>query len=91
MENPFKFENPNKPRLVTNHTMDWNKLYGMSTGLWALSVSMYIKNFFRVNNNAVYLMAFTAMSAPASYGYVKYAMSSSLSEAAYLNNREEGA
>ena len=90
METPFKFENPTKPRLVTNTTMDWNRLYGMTGGLWALSVSLYVKNFFRVNNNAVYMLAFTAASLPASYGYVKYWASTAEDEAAYLNNKEEG-
>ena len=90
-ESPFKFENPNKPRLVSNVAMDYNRLYGMTGVLWGVSVGLYMKNLFRVNNNAVYLMAFTAASIPASYGYVKFFFSSELEEAAYLNNKAEGA
>ena len=91
MENPFKFENSKKPRMVTNMTMDWNQVYGGTGLLWAVSMSLYIKNIFRVNNNAVYMLAFSAFSVPASYGYAKFALSSAEDEAAYMNNEAEGA
>ena len=91
MENPFVFGNPNKPRLVTNVNADWNKVYGGAGMLWAVSMGCYVRNFFRVNNNAVYLLAFTAFSVPASYGYAKFALSSPEEEAAYMNNQAEGA
>ena len=75
-ESPFEFKDPLKPRLVTNLTMDWNKIYGSSALLWGLSSAMYMKHVFRVNNNPVYLMTFLAGSVPASYGYAKFLMSS---------------
>ena len=91
MDHPFKFEDKKNSRLVTNMTMDWNKIYGGSGLLWACSIALYTKSIFRVNNNAVYLMAFSAASVPASYGYAKFFLSSAEEEAAYMNNLAEGA
>ena len=91
MENPFKFEDKTKPRVVTNMPINWNNIYGGSALLWACSVSMYTKHIFRVNNNAVYMLTFAAFSMPASYGFAKTFMTSPLEEAAYLNNQAEGA
>ena len=91
MENPFKFEDPKKPRYVTNMSADWNKVYGASGILWACSMSFYMKNYFRVNNNAVYMLAFGVFSLPASYGIAKTALCSPEEEAAYMNNQAEGA
>ena len=86
MENPFKFEDKKNSRVVTNNTIDWNKIYGASALLWVSSMAMYQRKFFRVNNNAVYLLAFTAFSLPASYGYAKFMMASAENEAALMNN-----
>ena len=91
MENPFRFEDRSNPRVVTNSVMEWNKVYGGTGLLWAGSIAWYQRKFFRVNNNAVYLLAFTAFSLPASYGYAKFFLSSADDEAAYMNNKAEGA
>tara|TARA_B110000977_G_C10639890_1_gene323585 strand:+ start:27 stop:299 length:273 start_codon:yes stop_codon:yes gene_type:complete len=90
MENPFKFEDPKNPRVVTNSVIDWNKIYGGSAFLWAGSLAWYQRKYFRVNNNAVYLLAFTAFSLPASYGYAKFMLASAEDEAAAINNQAEG-
>ena len=90
MENPFKFDDKKHPRVVTNMKTNWNQVYGASFALWAFSLSQYLKHRFRVNNNAVYLLTFAAFSAPASYGYMKFFLSSPLSEAAGINNKAEG-
>ena len=86
MENPFKFEDKTNHRVVTNTSIDWNKLYGGTGFLWAGSIAWYQRKFFRVNNNAVYLLAFTAFSLPASYGYAKFFLTSAEDEAAHMNN-----
>ena len=91
MENPFKFEDAKNPRLVTNMPVNWNRVYGGSALLWAISLSLYTKHIFRVNNNAVYLMTFAAFSVPASYGYAKTMLTTTMHEAAGLNNQAEGA
>ena len=86
MENPFKFEDKKNTRVVTNNVIDWNKIYGGTGVLWVSSLAWYQRKYFRVNNNAVYLLAFTAFSLPASYGYAKFMMASAENEAAYMNN-----
>ena len=90
MESPYEFKDPLNPRLVTNTTMDWNKVYGSSGLLWGASSALYMKHIFRVNSNPVYLLTFLAASVPASYGYSKVMLSSPEEEAAYLNNEAEG-
>ena len=72
-------------------SVDYNRVYGGTGLLWATSLALYTKHLFRVNNNAVYLLAFAAASVPASYGYAKTVLTSADEEAAYLNNQAEGA
>ena len=84
-DNPFKFC-PNNPRYVISHNANWSKVNAGSGLLWAMSVAWYQKSHFRVNKNLPYLMAFMVLSAPASYGYAKFVLSSSEDEAAYMNN-----
>ena len=57
--------------------------------LWAFSMMKYNRRFFRINGNAAYLLSFGAISAPVSYTYANFFLSSGVYEAGVMNNAKE--
>ena len=57
--------------------------------LFVLSVSLYHRRFFRVDQNAMNFLAFTVASAPAAWTYSSFAFSSPTIEAGIKNNAKE--
>lgn len=87
MEKPFKFESKNS-RVVTNIRNN-SMIYGVAAGLFLGSLYVYNRRFFRVDQNTMNLLLFTAGSAFASYQYANFFLSSGAEEAAILNNKKE--
>ena len=85
--NPFEFDKSN-PRLVTNKQTS-SMVYGAAGLLFLFSVSMYNKRFFRIDQNAANMLAFTIASAPASFVYANFLFNDSETEAAVMNNARE--
>ena len=86
-KSPFTFDVAN-PRWVTNYETP-NLAYGLSAAMFLFSIRCYHRRFFRVDGNLINFMAFTAFSAPASYGYVGFFANSAENEAARINNQRE--
>ncbi len=86
-KSPFTFDKQN-PRWVTNAETP-SKVYFAAGALFLYSMSLYNRRYFRVNNNLVNMMAFTALSAPSSYVYANFFFNSAGNEAACINNTRE--
>ena len=85
--NPFKFDS-NNPRLVANAERSQNVILGTAV-IFLASLQFYNRRFFRIDGNAVNMLAFTVASVPASYSYASYIWSSPEIEAALINNERE--
>ena len=89
-EKPYKFENANNKRLVTNIVRP-NSVMPVAGLIFAGSVFLYSRKVFRIDKNAMNLLLFSGASGFASYSYASYFMSSPIIEAGLLNNEREGA
>ncbi len=86
-KNPYKFS-PSNSRLVVGNERPSMVTYG-TAALFLGSVYFYNRRFFRIDGNAVNMLAFTVASLPASYAYASYFFSSPVIEAAIINNDRE--
>ena len=86
-KSPFTFDAQN-PRMVAN-VQPLNKVYAAAGILFLYSMSAYNRKYFRVDNNLVNFMFFTAVSAPASYSYANFFLNDAENEAATINNNRE--
>ena len=86
-KSPFTFDVAN-PRWVTNVEAP-NKVFAAAGLLFVYGVSAYHRRYFRVDNNLINFMTFTAVSAPASYAYANFFFNSAENEAANINNTRE--
>lgn len=84
---PFKFDSVN-PRLVTNVQAN-NTVYYAAAGLFLLSMRVYHRRIFRVDENSLNLAGFAAASALASYSYASFLLDSAENEAGLINNEKE--
>ena len=84
---PFKFDAKN-PRLVLDKERP-SLVYTATAALFLGSLAWYNKKFFRIDQNAMNLVAFTVASLPASYSYANFALSDAETEAACINNDRE--
>ena len=89
MESPYKFEDESNPRIVTNLSRDYNKIYAATGLLFAWSVSLYHRRYMRHNLSAVHAMFYIPLYASGSYGIANTLLSSSTIEAAEINNDAE--
>ena len=81
MEKPAYIFDTKNPRLVTNMEKPTN-IMAVTGVLFAGSVYLYSRRYFRCDKNLVNLMAFTVASAPASYSYANFFLSTPEIEAA---------
>ena len=88
-KSPYTFDAKNT-RWVTSHGETPSKVYFAAGALFLVSMSLYNKKYFRVDNNLVNLMAFTGVSAPSAYVYANTWYNSAENEAAAINNAREG-
>ena len=86
-KNPYTFDAQN-PRWVVD-VKPMNKVYAAAGILFLYSLSAYNRKYFRVDNNLVNFMFFTACSAPASYAYANFWYNNAQNEAAAINNHRE--
>ena len=86
-QKPYKFDSHN-PRLVTNIEKP-TSVYGVAAGLFLGSLYLYNRKIFRIDQNALNFLLFTAGSAFASYQYANFFLNSATNEAAILNNKKE--
>ena len=86
-KNPFTFDAKN-PRLVTDRQRN-SLVYAAAGAIWVGSMMWYNKRYFRVDQNAMNMLAFTAASIPASFAYANFALSDPETEAACINNERE--
>ena len=85
--NPFKFDEKN-PRLVVGKERS-NLVYTAAGLIFLGSLSWYNKRYFRVDQNAMNMVAFTVASIPTSYAYANFFLSDAETEAACINNDRE--
>ena len=83
-KSPYTFDVAN-PRWVTNYEKP-NLAYAVSAAMFLYGMRCYHRRYFRVDGNIINLMAFAALSAPASYGYGGLFLNSGENEAAAINN-----
>ena len=88
MENPYKYDAKN-PRLVSN-VAPKTQVMVASGAIFLLSLRMYTRHYFRIDQNVMNLIGFTALSAPASYCYGNFFFNDAVNEAGILNNAAEG-
>ena len=86
-KNPYKF-NPSNASLVVGSERPSMVMYG-TAAIFLGSLYFYNRRFFRIDGNAVNMLAFTVASVPASYSYASYIWSSPEIEAALINNERE--
>ena len=86
-KNPFSFDEKN-PRLVLNRERS-GFIYAAAGLLWVGSMAWYNKRYFRIDQNAMNMLAFTAASVPASFAYANFVLSDPETEAACINNDRE--
>ena len=79
-KNPYTFSDHNR-RLVTNCETP-SYVYFAAGGIFLLSMQLYNRKYFRVDNNVMNLMGFTAVSAPSAYIYANFFLNSAENEAA---------
>ena len=84
---PYKFT-PNNPRLVADCQRP-GAVYTAAAVIFAGSVAWYNKRFFRVDQNAMNMLAFTIAAVPASYSYANFAFNDAETEAGCINNDRE--
>lgn len=87
-KNPYTFSTAN-PRLATsNCERSGNVMLGAGL-LFAASLHLYNRRFFRIDGNAVNFLAFAGASLPASFAYSNFFLSSAVVEAGAKNNERE--
>ena len=86
-KSPFTYDVQN-PRWVTNVEAP-SKVYAATGLLFLYGMSLYHRRYFRVDNNLINFMAFTAVSAPSAYVYSNFFLNSAENEAATINNNRE--
>ena len=86
-DKPYKFD-PKNPRLVNNIERPAN-VYYVSAAVFAASLYAYNRRFFRIDQNVVKFLLFTAASGPASYAWTSFFLSSPVIEAGLINNIKE--
>ena len=86
-KSPFTYDT-DRPRTVLECERPAH-VYAVAGVLFAGSVMMYNRRFFRVDNNLVNMAGFTLASIPASYSYASYFFSSANVEAGMINNQQE--
>ena len=86
-KSPFTYDVAN-PRWVTNVEAP-SKAYAVAGLLFVYGMSAYHRRYFRVDNNLINFLAFTAVSGPASFGYANFFLNSPENEAATMNNARE--
>ena len=86
-KNPYKFS-PSNSRLVVGSERPSTVTYA-AAAIFFGSLHLYNRRFFRIDGNAVNMLAFTVASLPASYAYANYFFSSAEIEAAIINNERE--
>ncbi len=86
-KNPFTFSASNK-RVVVNNERPSYVYYGAAL-VFLASLNFYNKRFFRKDGNMLNMVAFAAASAPASYSYSSFILSSPEIEAGLINNERE--
>ena len=86
-KNPYTFDEKN-PRLVVNCERD-AKLMSTMAAVFLGSVYMFNKKRFRIDQNAINLLAFTAGACPASYFIAQQLVGDATVEAGLLNNERE--
>ena len=84
---PYKFDAKN-PRLVEGAERPGLVHMG-AAAIFLGSVAWYNKRFFRVDQNAMNMVAFTFAAMPASYTYSDFLFNSPETEAACINNARE--
>ena len=87
MDCPFKFDAKN-PRLVVDKQRS-SMVYTAAGVIFLGSLAWYNKRYFRIDQNAANLVAFTIASAPASFAYGNFFFSDAETEAACINNDRE--
>ena len=84
---PYTFDSKN-PRLVTNVAPKTQVM--VASGLiFLVSLRMYTRHYFRIDQNVMNLVGFAALSAPASYSYGNFFFNDPINEAGILNNEAE--
>ncbi len=86
-KNPFTFDSKN-PRLVVDKQRS-SLVYTAAGLIWFGSMAWYNKRYFRVDQNAVNMLAFSIASIPAAYAYSSTCFSDAKTEAACMNNDRE--
>ena len=66
-----------------------SKVMWGTAAIFGLSMRLYTRRFFRVDNNFLNLMVFAVASGPAAYSYANYFLSSAEVDAAAINNKRE--
>lgn len=89
MQSPYKYD-PTNPRVVTNVQNNTAKVYAGSFAIYAISLYLYNRKFFRIDGNGVAAAAFAGFGIPASYIYAKFLLDTPENEAGLENNRREG-
>ena len=84
---PYKFDAKN-PRLVADRQRP-GLVYTAAGGIFLASLAWYNKRFFRIDQNAMNMVAFTVASVPASYSYANFFLNDAETEAACINNDRE--
>ena len=88
-KNPYTFSESN-PRLAVSNCDRSGNVMLAAAAFFLGSVHLYNRRFFRVDGNAINMLAFTAASLPASYSYANFLFSNAEVEAAIKNNEREG-
>ena len=88
-KSPFTYDASN-PRWVANAETP-GKVFMAAGAIFLLSMRAYNRKYFRVDNNLINMLGFTAVSAPCSYAYANFFLNSAENEAAMINNKRESA
>ena len=84
---PYKFDSKNS-RLVVNKEQP-TLVFAATGALFLFSLSWYNRRFFRIDQNAMNMAAFTVASMPASYSISNFFLNDAETEAALMNNAKE--
>ena len=89
MESPYKFEDPARPRIVTNLKKEHAQVYGLTAVIYSRAMFLYHRRYLRHNPNGMLGIIYGTLFLSASYGIANTILSSSSIEAAERNNRAE--
>ena len=84
---PYSFD-PKNPRLVMDKQRP-SLIYTAAGVIFMGSLAWYNKRYFRVDQNAANMVAFTIASVPASFAYANFFVNDAETEAACINNDRE--